>query len=184
MFLQPDCSPFFTWRQPRPHPCGLTVVSFSSLQPSAATDMGGNFGRDTAVAWHSISTGGNKSLIRRREPSSIMGKGPEHKVLVPSIVDVCLTESFSSADPVSQSPHKAPAHTEGLGALLPVVEDMEAVQMLKVLSSCVRQPPNNGICLLGSVVSHADLEIVSSTLIWIFKCYLLEMYEVGETQMP
>ena len=98
-----------------------------------------------------------------------MGIGPEHKVLVPSIVDVCLTESFTSADPVPQSPDDGPADTKGLCALLSAIEHMKAGQMLKVWSSCVRQPPNNGICLVGSVVSYADLEIVSSTLIGICK---------------
>ena len=158
--FQSHCSPF-TRRQTSSS--GNCVVSFSSLKTSAATDMGGNSGRDSAVAWHSITKVWNKSLIRRREPSSIVGIGPEHKVLVPSLVDVRLTESLSIADPVPQSPHHAPAHSEGLSSFLSVVEDMEAVQMLKVFSGCVLQSPNNRICLRGDVVSYAHLHM-SATL--------------------
>ena len=134
-------------------------MSFSPFQTSAATDMGGNSGRDSAVAWHSITKGRNKSLIRRREPSSIVGIGPEHKVLVPSLVDVSLAEFLSIADLVPQSPHHAPAHSEGLSAFFSVVEDMEAVQMLKVFSGCVLQSPNNRVCLHGAVVSYAHLDM-------------------------
>ena len=134
-------------------------MSFSPFQTSAATNVGGNSGRDSAVAWHSITKGWDKSLIRRREPSSIVGIGPEHKVLVPSLVDVRLTESISITDLVPQSPHHAPAHREGLGAFLSVVEHMEAVQMLKVFSCCVLQSPNNRVCLMGAVVSYAHLDM-------------------------
>ena len=120
-------------------------MSFGSLKSSAAADVRWNLGRNCAISWHSVSIGWNiihASRMRRRKPSSIMGIGPEHKMLVPSLVDVGLTESLTSGDPVPQSPHSVVAHSEGLGFLLHAIENMEAGNMSPIWPCSIETPDN------------------------------------------
>ena len=120
-------------------------MSFCPLQTSAAAKVGRNFVRNTTVSWYSIAMGWNivhASRMRGREPSSIFRIGPEHKMLVPSIIDVGLFKVCSFADPVPHSPHSAVAHSEGLCPFLHVIENMETVHM-GPLSSCGVNTPDD-----------------------------------------
>ena len=119
-------------------------MSFCPLQTGAAAKVGRNFVRHSAVARHSIAMSWNivhAIRMRGREPSSIFGIGPEHKMLVPSIIDVGLTEGRSLADPVPHSPHSAVAHSERLELeLLHAVENMETVHMGPIFPCGVNTP--------------------------------------------
>ena len=101
--------------------------------------------RNAAVSWYSIAMGWyivHASRMRGREPSSIFRIGPEHKMLVPSIIDVGLPEGQSLADPVPHSPHSAVAYSEGLRPLMHVIENMKTVHM-GPLSSCGVNTPDD-----------------------------------------
>ena len=118
-------------------------MSFCPLKAGAAAKVGRNFVRNSAVAWHSIAMSWDivhAIRMRGRKPSSIFGIGPEHKMLVPSIIDVGLTEDRSFADPVPHSPHSAVTHSERLCLVLHAVENMEAVHMSPIFSCGVNTP--------------------------------------------
>ena len=61
-------------------------------------------------------------------------------MLVPSIVDVGLTEVLTYGDPVPQSSHATVADSEGLGALLHAVENVEAGDMSPLWPGSIETP--------------------------------------------
>ena len=61
-------------------------------------------------------------------------------MLVPSIIDVGLTEDRSLADPVPNSPHSAVAHRERLCLFLHAVENMKTVHMGPIFPCGVNTP--------------------------------------------
>ena len=118
-------------------------MSLGPLKSSAAADVRRNFGGKTAVSWHSVAFGWHikhAGRMRGWEPSSIVRIGPEHEMLVPSLVDVGLTEVQSSADPVPQPPHATVAHSEGLGAFLYAIENMESGDMSPLWPCSIKTP--------------------------------------------
>ena len=96
------------------------------------------------------------------KPSSIIRIRPKHKILVPSIIYIWLTDCVTSADSVSQFRHQIVTYNEGLSLRLLWPEHMDAAQMIPV-GSGGGVAPDEGVSPLQSVDSDADLGIKSGS---------------------